>query len=160
MEKLEKIYIWLSISILLAFIVALVYASVVLAVRVPTDAGQIVPNPGESLVSAVMRTSPFNQPGVQQIAPGKYKVVVLGQAWMFNPPAIELPVGADVTFYGTSLDIDHGFYVAGTDINMMLLPGQVSVLSHKFDKPGLYRIICHEYCGTLHHLMTGTITVK
>ncbi|QSR88986.1 cytochrome c oxidase subunit II [Methylacidiphilum caldifontis] len=160
MEKLEKIYVWLSISILIAFIVAIIYASLALAVRVPTDSGQIVPNPGESLVSAVMRTPPFNQPGIQEVGPGQYKVVVIGQAWMFNPPSIELPLGADVTFYGTSLDIDHGFYIPGTDVNMMLLPGQISVLRHKFNKAGEYRIICHEYCGTLHHLMTGTITVK
>ncbi|KIE58300.1 cytochrome C oxidase subunit II [Methylacidiphilum kamchatkense Kam1] len=160
MEKLEKIYVWLAVGILLAFIVALIYASVILAVRVPTDVGQIVPNPGEALASATMRTPPFDQPGVQEVAPGKYKVVVLGQAWMFNPPSIELPLGADVTFYGTSLDIDHGFFIPNTDVNMMLLPGQVSILRHKFDKAGVYRIICHEYCGTLHHLMTGTITVK
>jgi cytochrome c oxidase subunit 2 len=29
----------------------------------------------------------------------------------------------------------------------------------KFDRPGEYLFICHEYCGVAHHIMYGTITV-
>ncbi|VVM05238.1 cytochrome c oxidase subunit II [Methylacidimicrobium cyclopophantes] len=159
-EKLEKGYVWLSILVLVAFFAAIIYASVVLAVVVPGDSGQIVPKRGETLFAAVSRTKPFDQPGVHQTGPNSYDVVVLGQAWMFNPAAIELPVGAEVTFWGTSIDIDHGLYIPGTTVNIMLLPGQIGKQRYRFSRPGQYRIICHEYCGMLHHQMTGTLTVK
>ncbi|MDD2676113.1 MAG: cytochrome c oxidase subunit II [Methylacidiphilaceae bacterium] len=159
-EKLEKGYIWLSVIVLVAFVAAITYSSVVLAIVVPGNDGQIVPKPGETLFAAVSRTKPFDQPGVRQTGPGTYDVVILGQAWMFNPGAIDLPVGAEVTFLATSIDIDHGLYIPGTTVNIMLLPGQIAKQKYRFTRPGEYRIICHEYCGMLHHQMTGTLTVK
>jgi cytochrome c oxidase subunit 2 len=47
---------------------------------------------------------------------------------------------------------------------MMVLPGQVSTLKAKFDRPGAYTVICHEYCGSGgavigHHTMYGQIIV-
>lgn len=47
-----------------------------------------------------------------------------------------------------------------TNINMMVLPGQVSNLKTTFDKPGTYNVICHEYCGIGHHTMYGQIVVE
>ncbi|CAB4243020.1 Heme/copper-type cytochrome oxidase, subunit 2 [Methylacidimicrobium sp. AP8] len=159
-EKLEKGYVWLSVIVLVAFLAALVYSAIVLAIVVPGNDGQIVPRKGETLFAAVARTKPFDQPGVHRTGPNRFDVVVLGQAWMFNPPAIELPVGAEVTFWGTSIDIDHGLEIPGTTVNLMLLPGQIGKQQYRFTRPGEYRMICHEYCGMLHHQMTGTLTVK
>jgi cytochrome c oxidase subunit 2 len=42
---------------------------------------------------------------------------------------------------------------------MMVLPGQISKLTHRFDKPGEYNYVCHEYCGAGHAAMFGKITV-
>jgi cytochrome c oxidase subunit 2 len=53
----------------------------------------------------------------------------------------------------------HGVKITDTNINMMLLPGQISVLTATFERPGTYNFICHEYCGTLHHTMYGQIIV-
>jgi cytochrome c oxidase subunit 2 len=43
---------------------------------------------------------------------------------------------------------------------MMLIPGQVSRNRYRFEQPGEYAIICHEYCGVGHHTMFGKVTVK
>jgi cytochrome c oxidase subunit 2 len=87
------------------------------------------------------------------------------QVWSFTPAEIRLPVGAEVTFYVTARDVLHGFKIAETNINMMVLPGQVSTLKAVFEKPGTYNLICHEYCGaggpTIgHHTMYGQIIVE
>jgi cytochrome c oxidase subunit 2 len=41
----------------------------------------------------------------------------------------------------------------------MVLPGQVTKTSARFDEPGEYRFLCHEYCGLAHHLMFGKVIV-
>jgi cytochrome c oxidase subunit 2 len=82
---------------------------------------------------------------------------------------LHIPAGSQVTFYATSMDVQHGFKITETNINMMVLPGQVSTLTTRFDKPGTYNVICHEYCGagatgsivgTGHHTMYGQIIVE
>ena len=54
----------------------------------------------------------------------------------------------------------HGFHIDETNVNFMIIPGQVSKLSHTFDKPGTYKIICHEYCGIGHQTMFAQIIVE
>jgi cytochrome c oxidase subunit 2 len=56
--------------------------------------------------------------------------------------------------------------LADTNVNVMAIPGQVSVLSAKFDEPGTFDFICHEYCGYVegspigHHTMYGQLIVE
>jgi heme/copper-type cytochrome/quinol oxidase subunit 2 len=33
-------------------------------------------------------------------------------------------------------------------------------VTHTFDEPGEYRIVCHEYCGVSHQAMFGTVVVE
>ena len=65
-----------------------------------------------------------------------------------------------MTFYLTSADVLHGIKLQNTNINMMILPGQVSRLTATFDTPGTYQFVCHEYCGQLHHTMYGELIVE
>jgi cytochrome c oxidase subunit 2 len=58
------------------------------------------------------------------------------------------------------VDIVHGFYVDGTRINLMLLPGQISQLEYTFRRPGEHLLICHEYCGAGHHAMVGRVIAE
>jgi cytochrome c oxidase subunit 2 len=41
----------------------------------------------------------------------------------------------------------------------MVLPGQVSKLTIKFDKAGTYNFICTEFCGAGHGVMYGAVIV-
>jgi cytochrome c oxidase subunit 2 len=41
----------------------------------------------------------------------------------------------------------------------MVIPGQVGEFSVTFDETGSYGIVCHEYCGSGHHTMAGTLEV-
>jgi len=65
-----------------------------------------------------------------------------------------------VTFYVTSADVVHGFFIPDTAINMMAIPGWVNEQTHTFDKPGEYLLICHEYCGIGHQNMFSKIEVR
>jgi len=65
-----------------------------------------------------------------------------------------------VTFYLASPDVQHGFVIERTNINVMVIPGHVSKITARFDEPGVYRFLCHEYCGVGHHLMFGKVVVE
>jgi cytochrome c oxidase subunit 2 len=108
----------------------------------------------------VDQTPPFDQPGVKQIGENEYEVVMVLQAFGFNPNKIELPAGSTVHFTLTSKDVVHGFEIAGTNANAMVMPGYVQKITQTFDKPGEYLILCNEYCGAGHQLMATTITIK
>ena len=97
---------------------------------------------------------------ITPLGDNRYEVVFTGQMWSFSPAEITVPVNADVVFTGTSADVIHGFHVEQTRINMMLIPGQISQNTYRFTKPGVYQLICHEYCGLAHHTMAGKVIVK
>ena len=59
----------------------------------------------------------------------------------------------------TTKDVIHGFEVAGTNVNMMLEPGYISENVYNFNKTGEFLVLCNEYCGVGHHMMTSKIEV-
>ncbi len=73
---------------------------------------------------------------------------------------IRVPAGSTVHFWATSKDLVHGLFVPRHNVNVMLLPGQIAHAQARFDTPGEYPIICHEYCGVAHHTMAGKIIVE
>ncbi len=108
----------------------------------------------------VSKTPPFDHPGVRRLPDGSYEAYYVAQVFSFNPATISVPVGKKVTFYVTSPDVVHGFFIAKTDVNMMAVPGWVNSDSHVFHTPGTYLLICHEYCGIGHQNMFAKIVVR
>lgn len=53
----------------------------------------------------------------------------------------------------------HGFLIADTNINTMLVPGYVSVLRTSFDRPAEHAMPCHEFCGIGHQGMWAKVRV-
>lgn len=101
----------------------------------------------------------FAEPGVREVAPGRYEAYVVAKTWLFEPREIEIPVGSTVDIYVTSPDLQHGFKITDTNVNMQIVPGQVSHLSYTFDDVGEFPYICHEYCGQGHAAMWGVVRV-
>jgi cytochrome c oxidase subunit 2 len=149
----ERAFLAVGGALLVIFMGILGYTSLAMGVHLPGHEGHIDPLTART-------TPPFDQPGLRQTAPGEYQVVLLASAWQFAPAEIRVPRGARVTFVGTSTDVVHGFHVAKTRINVMLIPGQISRVQYTFDQPGEYLIVCHEYCGAAHHIMSGKVIVE
>jgi cytochrome c oxidase subunit 2 len=158
-EKWEGIWIRISVAMVVVFILAIVISATAFGISVPGASGRMNP---ATLNDA---DNPFSQPGLRELAPGKYEAYIVAQTWNFLPDRIEVPVGSQVTFHITARDVIHGFKLSGTNVNVMALPGQVATLSATFDTPGEYNYICHEYCGYVagapigHHTMYGVLTV-
>jgi cytochrome c oxidase subunit 2 len=149
----ENGFLLAGAAVLIACMSALAYASFGMGLHLPDKVGQLDPR-------QLATTPPFDQPGVHQVAPGKYEAVIVARAWSFQPAEIRVPVNAEVTFTATTTDVVHGFNVEGTRLNLMLIPGQISRNEYRFKEPGEHLLICHEYCGLGHHLMSGRVIVE
>ncbi|TFJ93558.1 cytochrome c oxidase subunit II [Lentibacillus salicampi] len=153
MHRLEEIWLGLSAGVLVLFMVIVGYQAFALGMGPPSHKETIDPQ-------KVDQTEPFDKPGVYETGENEYEVVMTLQAFGFTPNDIEVPAGAEVTFTMTSKDVSHGFQVAGTNINAMVMPGHIQEITHTFEEPGNYLVLCNEYCGSGHQLMSTEITVK
>ncbi len=151
-EKYEKIFMGFGAVFLAGAVIAL-FASVVGGhASLPEPAGRIDPD-------EVSTTPPFDEPGVFETEDG-IEVVLVAQAWQWTPVEVTVPAGEEITFTLTSRDVIHGFLVPDTQINAMVIPGQITEVTQTFDEPGTYSMICHEYCGIGHQTMGGQIIVE
>lgn len=153
-DRYEGAWMRVSAIILAIFFLAVTIAGFAVGFQVPGVYQRIDPT---KLFEA---GSPFAEPGLRELAPGRYEAYIRAQIWQFTPNEIRIPVGSTITFYVTSQDVQHGIKITDTNINMMALPGQISRLTTTFDRPGTYNFVCHEYCGQLHHTMYGRIIVE
>ena len=92
-------------------------------------------------------------------ADGKVVVRLVAQQYSFEPQCILVPADVPVTFRGTSTDVIHGFVVAGSNANVMLVPGFVATFTTTFRKVGKHAMPCHEYCGSGHEGMWSNVQV-
>ena len=154
MHKFEKIWLIFGVSALLVFLSTIGVSAFYLGNKPPSCLTTINPD-------KVDQTAPFNKPGLHKVE-GKdwdYDLVFVAQTFSYNPTVVKIPLGAKVRIIATTKDVVHGFEVAGTNINMMLEPGYVSQFTKTFNKTGEYLIVCNEYCGAGHHLMSSKIEV-
>ncbi|MBE2220756.1 MAG: cytochrome c oxidase subunit II [Anaerolineae bacterium] len=154
----ERNYIVITIALVVIFATAILVSAFAYDIQVPVPYAEV--NPNEVATPGI---SPWGDPldeRVRELAPNKYEAYILAQTWAFLPNRITIPKGSTITFYVTSKDVQHGFIIADTNINMMVIPGQVSTLTATFDKAGEYHFVCNEYCGVGHQTMFGTIIVE
>ncbi|MFD2208458.1 cytochrome c oxidase subunit II [Virgibacillus halophilus] len=153
MHRYEKLWLILSSALIIGFMSLTGYQAF---------AKEMGPATHKEIIDSqkVDQTKPFDQPGVHKVGKNEYEVVMTLQIFSFTPNNIEIPKGAKVTFIMTSKDVVHGFEVAGTNINAMVMPGYIQKVTQTFHKPGEYLVLCNEYCGSGHQMMSTTITVK
>ena len=115
-----------------------------------------------ALLVVVIGLSLFELPYARGGTHGTVVTVKGGQFfWAIDPARIraDVPVRFDVT----SLDVNHGFGIydpAGHMIgSVQAMPGYHNKLDLTFHTPGVYHVLCLEYCGLNHHLMQASFTV-
>jgi len=161
-HRFEKLWFGASLVLIVAFIGTIVYGAIGPGVAMVGDDGGTI-NAATVADGNFERTDNFRSPGVYESPDGNgVDVYIVARQYLFNPGTaqpIEVPRGEEVTFHVTSADVTHGFNLAGTNVNTMVIPGQVSQFDVTFDETGEYGIVCHEYCGSGHHTMAGQLHV-
>ncbi len=144
-DKSEKKVLIITGSILALFIFSILYAKG----KYKSDLPECIPF-----------DKAFEVPAIKKIDDSTYQVFAVAQMWMFQPSEIYIPAGSEVDFYLTSKDVVHGFNIADKNINMMAIYGAINKTTVKFEKPGVYKITCHEYCGIGHQNMQAEVIVN
>lgn len=158
-DRYERYWLIAVAATLGAFFSALVATLVVFGVSLPSPAGRVNPQN--------LAASEFAQPSVRNIGGNRYEAHIVAKMWQFDagpeagsPPTIRVPAGSEVTFYLTSKDIIHGFQIQYHTVNLEVIPGQVSQATVRFNTPGVYEIVCNQYCGAGHAVMYGQVIVE
>jgi cytochrome c oxidase subunit 2 len=90
-------------------------------------------------------------------------VDAVGHQWYWELSHTTLPAGRDVLFRVRSADVNHGFAIYDPDMRVVgqtqAMPGYENLLALRFERPGSYRILCLEYCGSVHHGMQAALEV-
>ncbi|MDF1594792.1 MAG: cytochrome c oxidase subunit II [Acidimicrobiia bacterium] len=153
-DPYERNWMRLTVVLLVVFATAVTIAGFALGFQVPSPEERVDPN------TVAIGDGPFAEPGLREYPDGSYDLYIVSQMFSFTPNEVTIPAGSEVTFYVTSVDVQHGFKLQNTNVNMQIVPGQVSKLTMTFDEPGTYDFICTEYCGSAHAQMYGTLTVE
>ncbi|GGK08055.1 hypothetical protein GCM10007063_33190 [Lentibacillus kapialis] len=115
-----------------------------------------------TLTIYTLRELPYNQPVYSAGAePTVVHVEAMQFGWKISQT--ELKAGDPIEFKVTSKDVNHGFGIYDEEMNMLTqtqaMPEYTNNVYITFDEPGIYNILCMEYCGLAHHAMTAEITV-
>jgi cytochrome c oxidase subunit II len=151
-HKYEKIWIGFGLVSLFLFVVVMAYMA--FAKGHDVSGGHHALDP-----TKVSETAPFDEPKVRKINEDTYEVNLVALAFGYQPNKIEVPVGKKIIFNVTSKDVIHSFSIIDSNVNMEIIPGLVSTRAHTFKKPGNYLVLCNEYCGAGHHMMSMGIEV-
>lgn len=105
--------------------------------------------------------------------PGSLRIVVTAEQWWWRvryelpdgsapivlANEIRLPVGEPVQFELESPDVIHSFWIPALGGKMDMIPGRRTRLTLEATRPGTFRGVCAEYCGTSHALMAFGVVV-
>lgn len=109
-----------------------------------------------------LRDLPYDAAKTSNVA-APQMVRATGQMWRWELSQDRVRLNQPVEFLVTSLDVNHGFGIYDSDMTLLgqtqAMPGYTNTLRHTFTKPGVYKILCLEYCGVAHHNMVSEFTV-
>lgn len=152
--KTEKRWLWVVAAVLMVIVAVIIVTGAMDGLHPPSSAETIDP-------AKVYQSREFSESNLgTAVEPGGTATVrMIAQQYSFVPQCVTVPVGASVTFRLTSADVIHGFLVAGTNINTMVVPGYISEVKGTFPATGTYTMACHEFCGLGHAGMAAQVRV-
>jgi heme/copper-type cytochrome/quinol oxidase subunit 2 len=91
--------------------------------------------------------------------PKSHDLRIAANQYNFSPGVISVNQGDQVTIELVSVDVVHGLYLDGYDLEVTADPGQSTSLRFIADKSGTFRFRCSVTCGPLHPFMIGKLKV-
>jgi len=152
--RTEKRWFWAVAAVLMVIVLVIVVTGAMDGLHPPSSGETIDP-------AKVYQSAEFSESNLgTAIEPdGSATVRMIAQQYSFVPQCVTVPYGRSVTFRLTSADVIHGFMLAGTNINTMVVPGYISAVKGSFPAIGNYTMACHEFCGLGHAGMAAQVRV-
>jgi cytochrome c oxidase subunit 2 len=128
--------------------------------NVPTTTYRVTPQEYAQLVTDFTnKYQADTRDGIPVAAPPPDSDIYLwARQWQWFP-FLRLKKGATYRLHISSLDVQHGFSLQPTNLNLQILPGYDYVATITPTQAGEFSILCNEFCSIGHHLMVGKIIV-
>lgn len=104
------------------------------------------------------------------------EIKIKARQYAYDPSVIRVNEGDTLRFYLASLDVIHGFYLEGHDLDGEIIPNQKTFLVRRpssgenlrevesveviVSRRGKFRYRCSHTCGTMHPFMLGELIVE
>jgi cytochrome c oxidase subunit II len=144
MLKLEKNIVIIAAGLLLTMFALVAYSIFGLGIRLP---------------GCVTTASSFDKGEILQKSENLLEIHMMAKMWAFEPQLIKVKPNTTLDIYLASKDVNHGFHLENTNVNLMAVPGAINYARVTLREPGVYHIVCHEYCGAGHQNMSAAIVV-
>lgn len=156
--------VWLSLVVLLGvgmFVMMPVWHAVG-GQNSPTTTYRVSP---DGYFKKVTDWTKGTQRGEEGVVPPGQDVYLAAMRFAWFPNSVVLQARVPYRIHLSSRDVNHGFSIhregeAAQKANFQVVPGYEYVLTMEFQDPGVYYIVCQEYCGIGHHGMVGKIVVQ
>ncbi len=160
-HRYEKLWFVVSMLLIIGFIATITYGAVGAGIQMVDDEGGTVDpdNIGDYEIRDGVTFEDLQEPQAQHVEGNEYEVAIQAIQFAFIPNPVEVPENSEVTMYITSPDVIHGYKLAGTNVNTMVIPGEMTEITVEFDEPGEYGAVCNEFCGAGHEEMEGILRV-
>lgn len=161
-----------------AVVCALAATPLVFDSRSPATATVLLPAGQPSAGGGADRASgaPPPAPEAREAVAADREVEITARQYGYEPHRFEVDAGDTVRLRLVSLDVVHGFFLEGHDLEAEVLPGkltfkvrrpsqeedfhEVEEVVFTAGRPGKYRYRCSVTCGTLHPFMQGEMIVR
>jgi cytochrome c oxidase subunit II len=156
--------LWLTVAFVwcLVMFTAMVVWQVVGQQRIPVESYRIEPAAFQAEFDAFVEARQVGEEGgVPIVEPMPGEDVYL-QAMQFQfRPVLQLQQGQTYRLLVSSTDVQHGLSLQkmGTSYNFQVLPDYLYVIRITPEETGEFSLVCNEFCGLGHHIMTGRIVV-
>jgi cytochrome c oxidase subunit 2 len=178
-DQLFGIYIW-AIAFVFSLIMVIMLYSLVVFRRRKGETGEGTHFEGNNTLEVIWTVIPLiavlylaflgarSLGETRRIDPSAMVVKVIAEQWswqfqypdyLFSSKDLYLPVGKQIDFQMTSLDVTHSFYVPEFRLKQDILPGRTVDLRITPSRIGNYTLTCAQLCGTHHADMVANVVV-
>lgn len=158
--KQEKMWVTISVVWCLFMFVTMVGWYYVGDTNVPTRTVRTTPAEFTTATQAFIdQYQTGEENGIPVVSPPPGDIYMLGRQWQWSPILV-LKKGETYRLHLSSVDIQHGWSLQPLNLNFQILPDQDYILTFTPTTAGEFGLLCNEYCGIGHHLMTGKIVVE
>jgi heme/copper-type cytochrome/quinol oxidase subunit 2 len=109
-----------------------------------------------ALAALILAWAPFPSPAQ---AASERTIRIEARSFAYTPGTLRVNPGDRVTLELVSMDVVHGLYLEGYNLNLRADPGQTARITFTADRSGTFRFQCSVTCGALHPFMIGKLTV-
>lgn len=128
--------------------------------QTPVESYRISPGQFQAEVDAFVEEHQVDErDGAAIVSPPPGSNVYLHANRFAFRPVLQLERGETYRLLVSSTDVQHGLSLQPVNLNFQVLPGYLYVIEITPDETGEFPIVCNEYCGLGHHVMTGLIVV-